>query len=88
MTADDQVFAFGSLDDVDYVCHADYTGILVKHRIIRDLKVLSLSQSIIHRVSLQHEWHLNAHIKTYYVVILSINKNITSYSVQRVWNIF
>lgn len=43
MTADDKVFAFGGLEDVDHVCHADYSRGLVENRVILDFKVLAFT---------------------------------------------
>ena len=72
MTANDNILTLSCLDDVDDIGHADDSGVFIKHGIILDLKVLSLSQSFIYGISFEHKGHLDSHLEAYYIVVLNL----------------
>jgi hypothetical protein len=64
VTGDDYVLAVSGLDDVYHVCHAYHARTVFEHRRVLQLKVFSLSQCLIHRVSLQHKGKFVSNIQT------------------------
>jgi hypothetical protein len=64
VTGDNYVLAVGGLDDVYHVCHAHHARTVFKHRTVLQFKVLSLTQCLIDRVSLQHKGKFVSNIQT------------------------
>lgn len=79
VTADNEVFSFCSLNDVNDIGHADNSCTILKHSIVLDLEIFSFSQRLVNWISFQHEGHFHRHIEANNIVVLCKKIKNTSY---------
>lgn len=70
VTADNEIFPFCCLNDINDIGHANDSCTIFKHSIVLNLEIFPFSQCLIDWIPFQHEWHFHRHIKANNIVVL------------------
>ncbi len=70
VTADDDIFSLCCFDNVDDIGHADDSCVFVEYGVILYFEVLAFSESLVDRISLEHEGHFDSHFEANDIIIL------------------